>query len=40
LYLIYHQDSRPSAKLRSVIDFLIERLGENSQVMLGKLPVV
>ncbi|WP_447867081.1 LysR family transcriptional regulator [Rahnella bonaserana] len=33
LYLIYHQDSRPSAKLRSVIDFLIARLGENSQAL-------
>ncbi|WP_432463582.1 LysR family transcriptional regulator [Agarivorans sp. QJM3NY_33] len=27
LYLTYHQDTRPSAKLRSLIDFLVERLG-------------
>ncbi len=27
MYLIYHQDTRPSAKLRSVIDFLVERFG-------------
>jgi len=27
MYLIYPQDSRPSAKLRSVIDYLVARLG-------------
>jgi DNA-binding transcriptional LysR family regulator len=27
MYLIYQQDTRPSAKLRSVIDFLIQRFG-------------
>lgn len=27
MYLIYAQDSRPTAKLRSVIDFLLERFG-------------
>lgn len=27
MYLIYQQDTRPSAKLRSVIDFLIQRVG-------------
>ncbi|MFK3707643.1 LysR family transcriptional regulator [Klebsiella sp. NPDC088457] len=27
MYLIYQQDARPSAKLRSVIDFLVERFG-------------
>ncbi|MGM3175792.1 LysR family transcriptional regulator [Dickeya lacustris] len=27
MYLIYHQDSRPSIKLRSAIDFLIQRFG-------------
>jgi hypothetical protein len=27
MYLIYPQDSRPTAKLRSIIDFLIERFG-------------
>jgi len=27
MYLIYAQDRRPTAKLRSVIDFLLERLG-------------
>ncbi|WP_434586538.1 LysR family transcriptional regulator [Klebsiella sp. B345] len=27
MYLIYHQDTRPSAKLRSVIDFLMQRFG-------------
>lgn len=31
MHLIYLQDSRPSAKLRSVIDFLIKRLGEKNQ---------
>jgi DNA-binding transcriptional LysR family regulator len=27
MYLIYAQDSRPTAKLRSIIDFLLERFG-------------
>jgi len=27
MYLIYAQDRHPTAKLRSVIDFLLERLG-------------
>ncbi len=30
MYLIYAQDSRPTAKLRSVIDFLLERFGPES----------
>ena len=27
MHLIYQQDYRPSAKLRSVIDFIMERFG-------------
>lgn len=31
MYLIYAQDTRPTAKLRSVIDFLVQRFGLESQ---------
>lgn len=35
MYLIYAQDTRPTAKLRSVIDFLVQRFGLNEPGLSG-----
>ena len=40
MYLIYAQDTRPTAKLRSIIDFLVQRFGINvfSGIQDGEFP--